>query len=710
MVYSIINEEPLPVTAINEDVSSELEEIVNKCLAKSPEERYQSIDDLLADFNEFSKELEISFDESLPKLISRLWGKKLVRRVLFSFGIILILGLSYFLFWPKITAPISIAIISFENQTGDESNNRLSKIIPDLLITTLEQSGQFRVATWERLRDLLKQLGKDSINFINSETGFELCRLEGISNLALGSIVEIGDIVTTDIKIYDVNTKDIVETAQSSGVGVASIHDQIDEITVQIASGLGGMSEEKIMESGVSIGEVTTTNLDAYEYYLKGIENLDSYLFEEARKNLTKAVRLDSTFAMAHIYLAYAYHWVWEFPPEFDIYLGMAIKYRHNVSNKDQLLLDYDYTYLKGLDQSENACALIEAIPLYPKEKQIVKRLAQYYNSKGDLDSAIVFYKKVLDLDPTDKRTLNNIGYMYVKKREYRKAIEYFQRCSDVNPHDHNPFDSMGEVYIMMNEYKKSIDMFQRAFNLNPTGYHYALLSLNYIKMGEFQQARTHLNQWYKKGSSYSDQMWIQLFLAISYLAEGDLQNTQREMENRVMLSKQASDTVHIIRYHFDLAEVLYENGQLNKAEENLTLGNNIIQSATIDPRYENELHRKYLWHMTRLTMKKGDVEQAKKYTEMIKPINFHIYLSLRGIIAYAESDYTKSIIEMNQSGLDDTFTNYYKGLSYIKMGENKEAVECLKRVVDYNDPNWIQNELFRYHANKQLAILQRGE
>ena len=64
MVYSIINEEPLQLSVLNEDVSEELEAIVHKCLAKDSNERYQSIDDLLVDFKQSSKEVEISFDES----------------------------------------------------------------------------------------------------------------------------------------------------------------------------------------------------------------------------------------------------------------------------------------------------------------------------------------------------------------------------------------------------------------------------------------------------------------------------------------------------------------------------------------------------------------------------------------------------------------------------------------------------------------------
>ena len=51
ILYSILNEEPEPITAIRTGVPPELERITNKCLAKRAEERYQNVSDLLADLS-----------------------------------------------------------------------------------------------------------------------------------------------------------------------------------------------------------------------------------------------------------------------------------------------------------------------------------------------------------------------------------------------------------------------------------------------------------------------------------------------------------------------------------------------------------------------------------------------------------------------------------------------------------------------------------
>ncbi len=49
ILYSILNEQPEPITAIRAGVPAELERIADKCLAKRADERYQTVSDLLAD-------------------------------------------------------------------------------------------------------------------------------------------------------------------------------------------------------------------------------------------------------------------------------------------------------------------------------------------------------------------------------------------------------------------------------------------------------------------------------------------------------------------------------------------------------------------------------------------------------------------------------------------------------------------------------------
>ena len=57
VVYSIVNEQAEPVTALRTGVPMELERIVNKCLEKKRDERYQTTADLIADLRRLQRTL-----------------------------------------------------------------------------------------------------------------------------------------------------------------------------------------------------------------------------------------------------------------------------------------------------------------------------------------------------------------------------------------------------------------------------------------------------------------------------------------------------------------------------------------------------------------------------------------------------------------------------------------------------------------------------
>jgi Tol biopolymer transport system component/predicted Ser/Thr protein kinase len=58
VIYSIMNEPAEPLTAVRSGVPKELDRIVDKCLAKEPEQRYQHADDLLVDLRTLRAEME----------------------------------------------------------------------------------------------------------------------------------------------------------------------------------------------------------------------------------------------------------------------------------------------------------------------------------------------------------------------------------------------------------------------------------------------------------------------------------------------------------------------------------------------------------------------------------------------------------------------------------------------------------------------------
>ena len=56
VIYSILNDTQEPVTGLRSGVPMELERIINKCLQKNPEDRYQHVDELIVDLRSIKRE------------------------------------------------------------------------------------------------------------------------------------------------------------------------------------------------------------------------------------------------------------------------------------------------------------------------------------------------------------------------------------------------------------------------------------------------------------------------------------------------------------------------------------------------------------------------------------------------------------------------------------------------------------------------------
>jgi len=238
------SEPPKDPKELNSQIPEDLSRVILKCLEKDKEQRYQSASEARSELENSERGIPTTkrvIPERKPftsREITVTFGlRKLFIPALVFIGIVII-GVIIWKILPQkevVSAPKienSIAVISFENQTGDEAFDHLKKVIPNLLITNLENTGYLHVATWERMHDLLKQKGKGDTEIIDRELGFELCRMEGIEAIVLGSFAKAGDMFATDVKVLDVESRNLLKSASSKGEGVDSIlKKQIDELS-----------------------------------------------------------------------------------------------------------------------------------------------------------------------------------------------------------------------------------------------------------------------------------------------------------------------------------------------------------------------------------------------------------------------------------------------------------------------------------------------
>jgi tetratricopeptide (TPR) repeat protein len=439
------SEIPVDPREMNTQVPEDLSRIILKCLEKERDARYQSAGEVRSELVRIAEGLPTTERFVPPKrpMTSKETTVTFGVKKLLAVLVLAVLAAVVFLFLPK-DAPVehSVAVITFENQTGERSYDYLQKAIPNLLITSLEQSKNIRVITWQRMHDLLEQMGKGDVEVIDGDLGFELCRQNGIEAIVLGSYIKAGEMFATDVKVLDVMTKNLLKSTSSRGKGIGSILErQIDELSREISKGIG-LPSRTVDAVKTRIADVTTTSMEAYDYYLKGKEAHEKFYHEEAKQYLEKAVELDPQFAVAYLYLGNVYFQLQSRGDERKEVLRKAKEYSEKATEKERLYILAEYASSIERDSKKRFRILKELIEKYPNEKDARYELGFYYQDRNLFEEALNEYQKALELD--------------------------FQRYATLYPEDANPIDSMAEQYFRMGRLDEAIANYKKALDIKP--------------------------------------------------------------------------------------------------------------------------------------------------------------------------------------------------------------------------------------------------
>jgi serine/threonine protein kinase/tetratricopeptide (TPR) repeat protein len=515
--------EPAPdPRKINPQIPEDLKQVVWKCLDKAREKRYQRADELSADLAKIEKSLPTT-TQPLPirrPSTSRQITVRLPSKRIWIPAVIALAAVIAFVVWQLIpqreSAKRSIAIMGFRNQTGDKAFDYLQETIPNLLITSLEQSGHFRVTSWQQLKDLFRQSGRDETALLDEETGFEICRKEGIEALVVGFYTKAGETFVTDVKVLDAPTKQPLKTAQARGEGPASIlKTQIDDISRSISRGIG-LPALKLEKSQPKIVDLTTNSLEAYNYFLKGRDELERFYSADARRSLEKAVELDPGFAVAYLYLSNAYSELADAKAMVEA-LEKARRFAGKATEKERLYIEARYAWLVERNPDRRYRLLRELTEKFPAEKYAHFELANLYDNQKRYPEAIAEYEKALALDPNFGYAMNSIAYVHAKLGDFDKAIRYLESYAAVNPGDPNPMDSIAEIYMRMGKLDDSVAKYRALLAAKPDFYlSYASLAYVYALKEDYDQADRALAECIARAPSPSakaEAQWNQAFL-----------------------------------------------------------------------------------------------------------------------------------------------------------------------------------------------------
>ncbi len=529
IAYKHKHEAPQDPRKINAQIPDDLNHLILKCLEKDKDKRYQSAEEVRSELANIEKGIPTT-ERVIPKkkpltskeITLQLSMKKLLLPALFVGALVIAAVMVIWQPWSQKASVLalkienSIAVISFKNQTGDPAYDYLQEVIPNLLITNLENSGLFYVTTWERMQDILKQMGVKQAEVIDSDLGFELCRREGIQAIAIGTFSRAGEVFIMDVKVLDTETKRTLKSANTKGTGADSIFgNQIDELSREISLGLGA-EMGKAETAQLNIKGITTHSLEAYKYFLKGKEACQLQYWEEARENLERALEIDPAFAMVYVYLSWSY--IVPGPEKaVEETIEKAMELSDKTSQKDRLYLDGLYAYFVEKNTGKAVKILDELLQKYPDEKWALHMSGDFIRDGGDLEGASAQYEKWIELDPQDVYAIYHLCWISILRRDLKKAEELVKMHEVIAPAESGNLVIQSRLYRWMGQVDMAIAKLKQALEVHPDYIDsMRLLTVYYSYKEDYKEAMRWANDYMSMASSPTEKF-------NSYIGRGNI-------------------------------------------------------------------------------------------------------------------------------------------------------------------------------------------
>ena len=474
---------PLPAFAgTSAEATAELQRIIAKCTAKDVEDRYQGMKDVVVDLRAARRRLESSQSAAVftaasghapAAVAARRWPVVPVA--------IIMLAIAGAVAWwwlgrgeeqPASSSPSGkpgVAVMYFENNTGDPSLDWMRTGLTDMMVTDLSQASEFEVLGTDRLVQILQELKRADDRVLAADVVQEIASRAAVDKVLVGSYVKAGNAIRISARLQDARTGRIVSAERVEGAGEASLFTLVDELTRRIKSKMaelgGGRTTsllprpgEAAAEEGLDRGvkEITTSSIEAYRYYAEGINFHERGLSAQALPLLERAIAIDPDFAMAYAKLA--------------------------VVHNNLVALDKRDEYArKALDLTDR---------LTTRERYYIEGF-HYSNRPETLGRAIEAYRQCLKLHPEHQASRHNLGLILnvlERNAEGIKEYEELVRRGTSNP---TTYENLAAMLVDTGDIARGrqvADEFVRRYPENAAGLR--MLGMTLIAGGQLDEAR----------------------------------------------------------------------------------------------------------------------------------------------------------------------------------------------------------------------------
>ena len=322
----------------------------------------------------------------------------------------------------------SLAVLPFENLSGDQDQEYLAEGITDALITDLAQLHWLRVIS--RTSTIQYRTPRKSLNQIANELNVDAI-IEGTFSRS-GNRIRI--------------TAQLIEAARDRHLWAEAYEGNVEDLLgVQSAIALNiarKISSRLSSEEQLRLAHSRKIDPEAQEAFLRGRYLLGLRGTENLRKApfyFQVAVEKDPSFAEAYAGLAECYSTQegWDLVREKEVHDKIAAAARKAVELDDNssaahLALAGHEWGQKNKDGVERE--LRRALELNPNNSTAHKLYGLYLHLMGQFDAAITEEEQARDLDPLSAHLSLSLGHVLYDAKHFDEAIESWRKAMELDP------------------------------------------------------------------------------------------------------------------------------------------------------------------------------------------------------------------------------------------------------------------------------------
>ncbi len=545
VLYSILNTNPEPITSLRSGMPLELERIVNKCLEKDPDERYQTAADLKADLLHLKRELSTGMTviptktmvapRAFPRFLPRI-AIPLSLAFLVLFLLLVIPSTRYTLIgWFGIRtmpAEMGLAVLPFTIVSGDSTDQALCDGLVEILTSRLTQLQRFQESLWVVPSSEVRGQGTTSPSSARRTLGATL--------VVTQSWQRIGDEVLLTLNLIDTKKPRVLRSRDIR----ASIKD-VSSLQLEIIIKVARMLDVELLPHTLELLTAGGTTIpEASESYLRGRGYLRRYEDEtniDAAINMFKvAIEKDPYYALAYAGLGEAYWRKWSLTKD-PLWVEQAQSHCNRAIELSEVLAPPVYVTLGIIHRDtgkyeEAVKEFHQALQLEPSNSDAYRELALAYEKLGRLEEAEAAYKKAIELKPDYWSGYSHLGAFYYYQARYSEAEKMWLKIIELTPDNTRVYFNLGALYKKMGQTDRAIAMLTKSLEMKPYWLAASNLGTLYFFQGKYELATRMFEKAIELGvNNYS--VWGNLADAYRY-APGFKEKSEEAYKKAIQLAE----------------------------------------------------------------------------------------------------------------------------------------------------------------------------